>query len=320
MLCVNVDTEEEFQWDKGFSKENTSTKSSRQLPVSHKLFRNYGIKPTYLVDYPIISDPQTTEMLRDWALAEECLIGAQLHPWVNPPYDEVVCVQNSYLGNLNAAQEESKLNVLTQTITEAIGTAPRVYKAGRYGLDMRRSALLVEQGYCVDTSVTPYRSYTGAGGGPDFFGFPSQPFWRDARRDILFLPATVEMVGMLRHVGRKRISRHLFSNLASRLHVPGMLARMGLLERIMLTPEGVNETELLRLLDCMVADGYKMFCFSFHSPTLMVGCTPYTRNESELETFLRRIEVVLDHFFGKLGGVATDPMALYGRLRQNGSS
>lgn len=319
MLCVNVDTEEDFQWDKGFSRENISTESLEQLPVSHKIFRNYGIRPTYLVDYPIISDPEATEMLRGWAQADECLVGAQLHPWVNPPYEEVVCTQNSYPCNLNPALEKSKLSILTKAITEAIGTAPRIYKAGRYGLDIRRIAHLAEQGYYVDTSVTPFRSYSGTGGGPDFFGFPSKPFWLETQQDVLFLPATVEMVGLLRHIGRKRLSRHLFSRLASRMHLPGMLARTGLLERIMLTPEGVSEEELLRLLDCMVSDGYKMFCFSFHSPTLMVGCTPYTRNEAELKTFLRRIEVVLDYFFGKLGGVATDPMELYRRLHQNGS-
>ena len=317
MLCVNVDTEEEFQWAKTFSKENTSTRASRYLHLGQDIFKKYELKPTYLIDYPITNDEYAAELLGDWSRSGECLVGAQLHPWVNPPYEEVVCVQNSYPCNLPLNLEKRKLEVLTQAITEAIGTAPRIYKAGRYGIDIRRTGILESLGYCVDTSVVPYRSYAGAGGGTDFYGFASQPFWIEEQDNVLFLPVTQELVGLLRHIGRKGGSRYLFNRLSSKFHLPGLFSRMGLLERIMLSPEGLSDKDLLRLLDCMVSDGHKVFCLSFHSPTLMTGSTPYTRNSEDLNRFLRRIEMVLDHFFGKLGGVATNPIALYDLWKGN---
>ena len=49
-------------------------------------------------------------------------VGTQLHPWVNPPFDEEVTAANSFVGNLPAALEAAKLDVLTDAITPAFGT------------------------------------------------------------------------------------------------------------------------------------------------------------------------------------------------------
>lgn len=310
VVLVNVDTEEEFNWASNFSAEHRSTVAMRQLPVGHGVFRRYGIQPTYLVDHPIITDEVSAAMLRGWVEQGECQVGAQLHPWVNPPHREVVCIQNSYPCNLTPELETEKLTILTGCIAEAIGQAPRIYKAGRYGLDMRREPALARLGYRVDTSVMPYRSYRGAGGGIDFFGQPSQPFWTCDHGELLFLPVTQELVGWLRKIGRLRLGRHLFGRIASRLRVPGVLARLGLLERIMLSPEGASAEEMMRLVDCLIEDGYKVFCLSLHSPTLMPGCTPYTRTQADLDAFVRRLDLILSHMFTRHGAQAMDPLQL----------
>ena len=63
----------------------------------------------------------------------------------------------------------------------------------------------------------------------------------------------------------------------------GVLARTGLLERIPLTPEGITAEEALRGVDIAIDEGLPVLVFSFHSPSLAPGHTPYVRNEADLD-------------------------------------
>jgi hypothetical protein len=100
------------------------------------------------------------------------------------------------------------------------------------------------------------------------------------------------------------------NRLGLRLHVPGVLARLGLFERIRLSPEGTSFAELKRLTDAMLAAGKRLFSLSYHSPSLAPGHTPYVRDEAELQGFLGVIERYCDYFFGVCGGQPTTPAAL----------
>lgn len=310
LLCVVIDTEEEFDWSGPFSRHHDRTDSILHIGKGQEIFRRHGVKPAYLIDYPIADDPRASEVFGPWSAAGECLVGAQLHPWVSPPYEEVVCPYNSYPCNLEPDLERRKLQALTARIADQLGIAPRVYKAGRYGLDITREAMLLELGYEVDTSVMPYRNFSGLGGGPDFFGFPDQPFWTSPERRLLYLPVGQSLVGSLRGLARGRFGRKAFGKISARLRVPGILARFRLLERIMLTPEGVSLDEMRRLVDSQLADGNRVFALSLHSPSFMPGGTPYTRSEAELRGFLDRIDRFLDDFLGRLGGQPITPLAL----------
>jgi hypothetical protein len=63
----------------------------------------------------------------------------------------------------------------------------------------------------------------------------------------------------------------------------GALAKLGLLERIGLTPEGVTKEEALRAVDIAIDDGLPVLVLSFHSPSLAPGHTPYVRTEEDLD-------------------------------------
>ena len=56
-----------------------------------------------------------------------------------------------------------------------------------------------------------------------------------------------------------------------------------MLERIPLTPEGVSVDEAVRGIDIALDDGLPLLVFSFHSPSLRPGHTPYVRNEADLD-------------------------------------
>jgi len=57
-------------------------------------------------------------------------------------------------------------------------------------------------------------------------------------------------------------------------------------------------------IDRLLADGLRLLMFSFHSPTLAPGHTPYVRSEADLENFYRWWDEVLAHLARRGVGAA----------------
>src|SRR5215472_1398963 len=73
------------------------------------------------------------------------------------------------------------------------------------------------------------------------------------------------------------------------------------------SPEGISFDNERQLTRALLAEGERVFSFSYHSPSLAPGNTPYVQNEADLRGFLRRIEQYLEFFAGELGGRAVTP-------------
>jgi hypothetical protein len=312
-LLVCIDTEAEFDWSAPYSAEAHRVESSAALARGQDIFDHHEVRPTYMVDYAIARDPETVARLRGYLESGRCEIGAHLNPWLTPPLDEVPSDRNSFPGNLPADLEHRKLDRLTDAIEESFGQRPRVYRAGRYGLGPNSADILQQLDYRVDLSVMPHTSFADQGG-PDFRGFTEHPFWIDERRDLLEIPVTCGYCGLLSRWGADLYPR-LACDLGMTLRWPGMAARLGLLERIRLSPEGADLAALRRLTESLLTGGCRVFSLTFHSPSLAVGNTPYVRNDEDLKTLLLTLERYLAYFIGEVGGTATTPMELYDRLR-----
>jgi hypothetical protein len=308
ILCVVIHTEEEFDWSKPHDRQATSVEHMRHIGRAQALFDEFGIVPNYVVDYPIASQPLAVEALKPIADAGRALIGAHLHPWVSPPHDEEVNAFNSYPGNLPRALEEAKLRLLTEQIERAFGTRPRSYLAGRYGFGPHTAQILEELGYEVDISPAVPIDFSGDGG-PDYSGFTSHAYWFGQRRRLLALPGTGGYVGALRR-GGTALYRRLTAPAMRRARIAGAVARLRLLERVRLSPEDYDGAAMQRLTATLLADGVRIFVFSFHSPSVMPGCTPYVRSHAELERFLARCRRYFEHFIGGVGGQAMTPLQL----------
>lgn len=304
-LMVLIDTEENFDWSKPLDRGNTDFTAMRAQVKAHRIFEKFGIKPVYVADYPVVSQKDGAEPLRELLDDGKCVIGAHLHPWVNPPFDEVVCNINSYPGNLPAELELQKLRCLTETIGERFGEQPIVYKAGRYGVGFNTSAILEELGYEIDTSVLT-RTDLSDEDGPNFSHCGGDPYWFGANRRLLEIPMTAGYVGALRAAG-PHLRHYLTSSPGLTLHLPGIFSRLGLFERIVLTPEGITWEEHQRLTRTLYQAGQRVFSFTYHSPSLAVGYTPYVQSEQDLAGFLDKFERYFDFFFGELGGRAATP-------------
>lgn len=275
-FAVFVDTEEEFDWSKPHDPNARSTRAAEAIPAMQSRFRAEGVKPIYLVDHPIATDPGACSVLRPIAEAGEGTIGTQLHPWVNPPLEEQVGLRNSFAGNLPPELERAKIAALTSAIEEGLGQRPRVYRAGRYGVGPNTAAILEDLGYSADASVRPLFDYS-SDGGPDFSAVRPLPF-RVGR--LLEIPLCAALTGPLGRAGGALYKRIDGFSLAR-----AVASRAGLLSRVSLTPEGMPAAEVAGAVRRLSEEGVRLFTFSFHSPSLQPGHTPYVRTEADLARF-----------------------------------
>lgn len=276
-FIVTVDTEEEFDWTQPLGRTGHGLSHVPRLARFQQFCESLGVAPIYLIDYPIATDPAAVAALGDAVAAGRAEIGVQLHPWVSPPHDEEVNGFNSYAGNLPPALEAAKFNTLKETIERAFGKSPLIYRAGRYGVGPASAGILSNAGIAIDTSVRARFDYSSTGG-PNFRDHPVAPWWVDKPGGLMELPLTTVFWGMLRQQGPL-----LYPLLWRMPKLRGLLARIAMLERIPLTPEGVSIEEAIKGIDIALDDGLPVLVFSFHSPSLRPGLTPYVRDEDDLD-------------------------------------
>lgn len=288
-FVVTVDTEEEFDWSGPFARTGHGLHHIPQIAAFQNFCESFGVCPTYLVDYPVASDPRAAEILKDAVRSGRAEVGIQLHPWVNPPFDEDVNVHNSYAGNLPPDLERAKFTALRDAIAANFGSEPTVYRAGRYGVGAETARLLCAAAMKIDTSVRARFDYS-TGGGPNFRDHPVSPYWIDRTCGLMELPLTTVFGGSLRTLGES-----FYPSLWRVPRLRGLLARMGILERIPLTPEGVSLNEAVAAIDIALGDGLPVLVFSFHSPSLSPGFTPYMRNAEDVERFYQWWRGVFAH-------------------------
>jgi hypothetical protein len=316
ILVVSVDTEENFDWRAPYSSEATAVHGMAEIAPLQQLFDRAGVKPVYMIDYAVASQPEGYLPLLDIAERGNCEIGAHLHPWVNPPVEEALSARHSYPFNLPRALEREKLLVLTRAIETNLGVRPRSYKAGRYGIGAGTVNLLLEQGFSVDLSVVPRRDYS-PDEGPDFRGFDDIPFWLDAEQRLLELPLTTSFIGAL-HERADSLFRDVDSPAGRTLHLPGVFARLGLMNRVNLTPEGVTLKEAQALTRLLLEKGHRVFHMAFHSTSLTPGSTPYVKTAADRDALYRWLEDYFAFFAGEVGGRFMTPLALYDLCRSLG--
>jgi hypothetical protein len=305
LLVVVVDTEADFDWAAGPQRQAAGVTSIKNLAQTQCIFQRYEVRPTFVLDYPVSNTPEGYEIVRDLYRSGVCEIGAHLQPWDNPPLVERMTEENSYPGNLPVELEREKLMQLTRNIEENVGVRPRIYKAGRYGVGRATAGILGELGYEIDLSVVPGTDLSPRFG-PDFSRCSAAPYWFGEDPKLMEIPLSVGYTGLLAQIGTMAHGLTMNERLKA-LHVPGILARLRLLERITLTPEGISFDEQCRLTRALLRRGHRVFSLTFHSSSLVPGNTPYVRSEADLQVLLRRIDQYLEFFIRELGGRGATP-------------
>lgn len=318
ILMVMIDTEAEFDWNGPFLRSHMSVRNIREQVLAQEIFDRFGLRPTYLVDYAVATQPEGYQPIGEFLRSGRCDIGAHLQPWETPPYAEELGVKTSFQHNLPAWLQKEKLLRLTEAIVANFGVRPVSYRAGRYGVGEEIAWILEALGYQIDLSVLPGHDLRGRHG-PDFRRAPSRPYWFGQARQLLEIPLTSGYSGLLPNAGTSQFLNAitytaLSGPSAARLHLPGVVARLNLLERIILTPEGMAIQDLKRLTRLLLRRGQRVFTFNYHSSTLLPGATSYVRSSADRDRMIRSIEEYLTFFIAELGGITMTPLELRASL------
>jgi hypothetical protein len=272
-LLVSVDTEED-NWVP--VREGITLENLRELPRLHRFLRQLELRPTYFVDHPVASTPWTVDVLREVAAEGGGEIGAHL--------------------------QRAKLETLREALTAVTGRPPTSFRAGRFGLGRETVAALLETGFEVDSSVTPFVSWAAYGDGSDFDGAPIDCYRLDGRGD----PRVPVPEGRLREVPVScgftrrpyarvaRLYRRLTSDPLRRLPLASLATRTGWVRRVIGSPETNPVQDLLALARCSIEEGARFVHFFWHSPTLVPGLSPFVRSHGDRERFYRSLSQVME--------------------------
>lgn len=288
-FSVSVDTEEEFEWGGALSRTGHGTASVSAISEGQRFFAAAGVSPLYYVDQPVIDSDEAVAIFRQFVADGSADFGVHLHPWVTPPFDEVVSRPNSYAGNLPEAVERAKLCHVRDSMIERLGVRPVAYRAGRYGIGPNSLRILAEEGFVCDSSVRSLYDYR-ADGGPDYRWSDQHPWRTGPDNQLVEIPLTSVFLGRA-----EWCARQLYGRIGQLPSLKSVLARLGLVERVSLTPEGIPKEKACKAIDAALDQGIRLLSMSFHSPSLAVGHTPYVRDAADLRAFYTWFDTVFDH-------------------------
>jgi len=300
-LLVAIDTEGDNQWS-AEARRHQTFRNTRTLDRLHDFFARHGVRPTYVVTYPVARDQESAEVLRRLIGRGDCEIGAHHHAWETPPFTPEDVDRHPYALSLPDAQFDAQLASLTSAIADAVGSRPVSYRSGRFGFSPRHVSPLEQQGYLVDSSVTPL-FYEAHKGGPDFVDAPLAPYFlaydsatRPGTSAVLELPVSAAL--------DRRVPRWL-EHAYGRAPWPYQTKRVLRLARIAtvrwLRPSYTPAADMMALARQLTTRGVPILNLLFHSSEAIVGGSPYNRTEAELDAFLDRLGQVLRYATTELG-------------------
>lgn len=292
-LVVTVDTEED-DWRP--SRDDVTVENIRRLPAFQELMDTLGVRPTYLVTYQVADVPWAAELLAELHDSGQAEVGAHLHPWNTPPLWEPMDTRHHLFANLDPELQRDKIASLLSRIREGLGVEPVSFRAGMWSLSSDAIGTLVEEGVRVDSSILPYVYWHDVPYSPSYSRAPARPYrlapGKSLERDhpdgaLLEVPATA---GYTRGAWRLwgPVDRLLRTRPMTPFHVPGLLARTGVIERIALTPEITSLDKMLELTEVAARRRLPVLNVFLHSNSLLPGATQFAKSERERTRMLDR--------------------------------
>jgi hypothetical protein len=301
-FIISIDTEGDNQWDFG---SDLTVANIRFVPRFQELCEKYHIKPSYLVTSEVCSDGYAKEIFSEYWKKETAEIGSHLHIWTTPPFQDkdgyrFNDTNHGFAHELPDDLLSDKFKSLTEQIESAFGNRPTSFRSGRYGFNENVARVLVDNGYLIDSSVTPllswagYKGIPGGVGGPDFIDsgpFPSR--FNFPKGSLLEIPVTIlsTKFPLNRHNGLSKfffrnvdhnfvlkVSRKLFFRDQPLWFRPNPWMTMKHFEEL------INESIRIEL---------PYIVMMFHSSELMPGCSIYRPDNNSID----KLYELLENFF-----------------------
>jgi len=300
-LLVAIDTEGDNQWS-AEARRHQTFRNTRELDRLHDFFARHGVRPTYVVTWPVAQDPESAATLRQLLGRGDCEIGAHHHAWETPPFSADDVDRHPYALSLPDGQFDAQLASLTTAITDAVGVRPVSYRSGRFGFSARHVSSLEQQGYRVDSSVTPL-FYEAHKGGPDFVDAPLTPYYlaydsatRPGTSRVLELPVSAAL--------NRRVPRWL-AHAYGRAPWPYQTKRALRLAHIAtvrwLRPSYTSAADMIALARQLAHRDVPILNLLFHSSEAIAGGSPYNKTQADLDAFFDRLSQLLRFATSDLG-------------------
>jgi peptidoglycan/xylan/chitin deacetylase (PgdA/CDA1 family) len=293
-LLVGIDTEGDNQWDAA-ARADQRFKNIYALPRLHALFARHGVRPTYVITYPVARDGASAQVLRELKRGGDCEIGAHHHVWETPPFTPEDVARHGYAANLPLRQFDAQLASLTNAIQDAVGERPVSYRSGRFGFSAAHVAALEAHGYRIESSVAPL-FYEAHKHGPDFVEAPLQPYFlaydsatRPGTSAVLEIPVSAALNRRL----PKRV-QYLYARAPRPYTTKRVLRKLGVARVRWLRPSYSSLDDMIGLARDLAASGEPVLNLLFHSSEAIVGGSPYNRTDAELAAFCDRLERFFD--------------------------
>jgi len=92
-----------------------------------------------------------------------------------------------------------------------------------------------------------------------------------------------------------KVHRMLAARTLRPLHPLGIAARLGLITRILLSPETNSATDMLTLSRRLIECGHRHLHLFFHSPSLRPGLSPFAATPADVERIYGAIASYVEH-------------------------
>jgi len=296
-FIITIDTEGDNLWA---NPQQVSTKNASFLFRFQELCESYSMKPTYLTNYEMANDPVFKKFGLDIIHRKVGEIGMHLHAWDMPPYYQLTqndMLYHPYLIEYPYEVMQQKVKTMTDCLETTFGIKMVSHRAGRWGFDERYANLLIENGYQVDCSVTPFVSWKNEkgdpkqSGGTDYTKYPNTPYFINPQdisspghSTLLEVPVSIEdTYGWVNKLAL------MFNNVS--------LVRRGLMylfPKNWLRPNGRNLNKMKILLQHCILNNNSYVEFMLHSSELMPGGSPRFKNELSIQKLYKDLEALFD--------------------------
>ena len=300
-LILTIDTEPDLP------KRRQSTHATlRNIPELRTLQEQIpDVKLTLLVTQSVLEDADSLREIEHLKRDFDCEVGAHLHPEDTPPYLDPDRRETSLM-RMPLELRAEKLHTLVAAL-EAYFPRPTSYRAGRWKLSPEDFGMLREQGFLVDSTVTPFISWQ-LEHGPDFTAATPEPYSVDG--GLWEVPVTIGLNRgtALARLRPMRTYLRYFSHPANSLPFPlDSIWNFGrpispVWLRPTYTPFGA-----LKKLGRLVLERYSdpVLNMMFHSNELVVGGRPFIREQADVDRIVGRIVGACEYFTRELGVVPT---------------
>lgn len=286
-FIITVDTEGDNLWDYHDGDE-IKTENTLAIPRFQELCEQYRFKPVYLTNYEMICDDRFVDYIKPKAGSGLCEVGIHVHAWNNPPYYEL---KREYSGNPYLIEYPSdimrqKFAVTYNLIKERIGIAPLSHRAGRWVMNDDYFKLLKEFGIVVDCSYTPFVSWKNStgrtvDGGCDYSCVNPNTH---LIQNVLEVPMSIRKLHFIGEGGIKSKIKTLLKS-----GTVWLRPAISTLKEMKLLSQKITQEKCSDHLEFMI-----------HSSELMVGGSPYFKDEDATERLFSNMKQLFD-YIEKLG-------------------